>query len=471
MSSSPESPVRTRFAPSPTGNLHIGNARTAFFNYLFARKENGRFILRIEDTDVNRSLKAHEKSIMDDLKWLGLLWDEGPDIGGGKGPYRQSERLPAYKALAKTLLDKGLAYRCYCGKARLEELKSAQKKAGTPPRYDGRCMELGESEIPVDATPAIRFKVPKKTVRFIDGVHGEVVFDARSFGDFVILGSEGIASYNFAVVADDASMDITHIIRGDDHLSNTPRQILLFDALGFDVPSFSHIPLVLGPDRSPLSKRQSGSSLKELREGGFLPTAVLNATARLGWSPGEGLLSLEEMTKAFSIKALSNSPSVFDAGMLKHFNKIAIEGLEAEDILKLTTIKAVGAERELLLKAVDAVRRNAVTLKDLEEMVFSVAGGAGMTNEAGEVLKERYARDVVAAFIMEAGKKAALDEDAYNDIMAKVREATFESGRRLFLPIRCALTGRTEGAELVKVITLLGKEKVIERLKKSFKGL
>ncbi|MBI5343919.1 MAG: glutamate--tRNA ligase [Deltaproteobacteria bacterium] len=448
MSSSPESPVRTRFAPSPTGNLHIGNARTAFFNYLFARKENGRFILRIEDTDVNRSLKAHEKSIMDDLKWLGLLWDEGPDIGGGKGPYRQSERLPAYKALAKTLLDKGLAYRCYCGKARLEELKSAQKKAGTPPRYDGRCMELGESEIPVDATPAIRFKVPKKTVRFIDGVHGEVVFDARSFGDFVILGSEGIASYNFA-----------------------PRQILLFDALGFDVPSFSHIPLVLGPDRSPLSKRQSGSSLKELREGGFLPTAVLNATARLGWSPGEGLLSLEEMTKAFSIKALSKSPSVFDAGRLKYFNKIAIEGLEAEDILKLTTIKAVGAERELLLKAVDAVRRNAVTLKDLEEMVFSVAGGAGMTNEAGEVLKERYARDVVAAFIMEAGKKAALDEDAYNDIMAKVREATFESGRRLFLPIRCALTGRTEGAELVKVITLLGKEKVIERLKKSFKGL
>ncbi|MFQ5735480.1 MAG: glutamate--tRNA ligase [Thermodesulfobacteriota bacterium] len=275
--------VRTRFAPSPTGHLHIGNVRTALFNWLFARHFNGEFVLRMEDTDTARSDAAFEDSIIEDLSWLGLEWDEGPGgprggwggwgagSNGPHGPYRQSERLAIYDRHAAALLDKGLAYRCYCSKERLEALKAEQMKKGSPPRYDNRCRSLSPSEIPAGAAPLIRFMVRGRSVRFKDGVHGRMAFDTSAMGDFVIIGSDGVASYNFAVVVDDSEMGITHVLRGDDHLSNTPRQILLFEALGRTVPHYHHLPLVLSPSRSPLGKRDRGLPCAGSGRGGSSP--------------------------------------------------------------------------------------------------------------------------------------------------------------------------------------------------------
>lgn len=463
------STVRTRFAPSPTGYLHIGNLRTALFNWLFARRSGGSFILRVEDTDVTRSSKEFERCVMEDLRWLGMAWDEGPDIGGDKGPYRQSERLGIYKDHCERLIKEGRAYRCYCSKERLEDLKISQSRAGVPPRYDGRCKNLKEP--PAGAVPAVRFKVPEKTVTFIDGVHGRLSFDSRVFGDFVIVGSDGIASYNFAVVLDDALMEITHILRGDDHISNTPRQILLFEALGFNIPSYSHIPLVLSPDKTPLGKRQGGATLRALREDGFLPDAVLNATARLGWSFGTGFLTLEELAAAFSIDKLSVSPSVFDMERLKSFNKAAIERLDSKSLLAIISDQAKGIDEIKAAKTVDAVKSNAVTLKDIKALVAPFLGEPVPTEEARSVLSEPYAKAVIQAFLIEAEKAPVLDAAAYKTIVPAVKKSTGEKGKRLFMPIRCALTGLSEGIELEKVMELLGKETVIKRLNLSIKGL
>ncbi len=452
--------MRTRFAPSPTGRLHIGSARTALFNWLFARHRGGRFILRIEDTDVARSSKEFEESIYEDLRWLDLDWDEGPDKGGEKGPYRQSERLPGYKGHAEALIKKGVAYRCYCTKERIEELKQGQIKIGVPPRYDGRCRAVKEAEAPEGVSPVIRFKVPERNVSFTDGVHGPLSFDSRIFGDFVIIGSDGIAAYNFAVVADDAAMGITHIIRGDDHISNTPRQILLFEALGLTPPSYTHIPLVLAPDRTPLGKRHASASLRRLREDGFLPEALLNSIARLGWHPGDEPLSLDEMIREFSTAKLSKSPSIFDMGRLKAFNKAAIEKMDDKELLRLSSMPASAG----LLEAVRAVKANAITLKDLSSLLRPFAGEPEFSEEARSILNEPYAREVLSAFRSSILEVDMLDEKVYNQTMDRVKKATKEKGHKLHMPIRCALTGETHGIELVKVLTLLGKERVIGRL-------
>lgn len=456
--------ARTRFAPSPTGSLHIGNVRTALFNYLFAKHTSGAFILRIEDTDTQRSKKEFESSMLDDLRWLGLDWDEGPDKGGPKGPYRQSERLGIYRTHAETLLSKGLAYHCYCTKERLEELRSSQIKAGQPPRYDGRCRGLKNA--PADIKPSIRFNVQPKKIEFADGVHGHASFDASAFGDFVIIGSDGIASYNFAVVIDDALMEITHIIRGEDHLSNTPRQILLFESLGFQAPSYSHIPLVLSPDRIPLSKRDPSSSVRELRENGYLPEAVTNAVARLGWAPGEDLASLDELAGAFKMGALSKSPSVFDIDRLNAYNKAAISRLGTLRLCSLISdyLKDVVVDHE---EAVDAVRANAERLTDFEDLLSPFNAEPPSSKEAVEILKEDYAKKVVSAFLAELKRAETIDGAAYKVMIEAVKIATGEKGKRLFLPIRAALTGRTEGIELVSVLKVLGKERSIQRLEKA----
>ncbi|MDO8426993.1 MAG: glutamate--tRNA ligase [Deltaproteobacteria bacterium] len=453
---------RTRFAPSPTGNLHIGNARTALFNWLFARRMGGDFVLRIEDTDIERSSLSFEASILEDLKWLMLNWDEGPDIGGKWGPYRQSERLGLYRELVDKLSGNGVAYNCYCTKVRLEELKKSQLASGIPPRYDNRCRGIKAGEAPKGASPAIRFKVPPKDVSFADGVHGEVIFDSKSFGDFVIMGSDGAASYNFAVVADDALMGITDVIRGDDHLSNTPRQILLFEALGFKPPRFSHIPLVLGHDRLPLGKRDLSASLRSLREEGYLPEAVLNSIARLGWSPGEGFLSLDDAARLFDIGRLSRSPSVFDPSTLKRYNKMAINNLSHEELFRLMGLTA----DEELKRALEAVKPNAETIGGLKRLIGPFTGELSLTEDARSLLSEPYSKEVVKAFFKEAEGADTLDETNYLNIMNGVKRATGEKGKRLYMPIRAALTGQAEGIELVTILKLLGRDKVIERLKK-----
>lgn len=458
--------VRTRFAPSPTGHLHVGNARTALFNSLFALQKSGSFILRIEDTDRERSKKEFESSIIEDLKWLGLEWDEGPDRVGSKGPYRQSERLGVYRDLAERLVGEGSAYRCYCSKERLEELKKNQLKAGLPPRYDGRCRELKAR--PEGIVPAVRFRVVARKVAFKDGVHGDVSFDTSAFGDFVLIGSDGIASYNFAAVVDDALMEITDIIRGEDHLPNTPRQILLFESLGFKAPSFSHIPLVLSPQRVPLSKRDPSSSLKELKEKGYTPEAVVNAIARLGWHPGEDLLSIKELTELFRIEDLSKSPSIFDMDRLKSYNKLSIGRSGTIRLLSLLSdsIKGLLADPE---EAIETVRANAETLRDFEGLLAPFRPQFPITAEASAALKEPHARHVISAFLEEAEQAEKLDAEWYRSSIESVKRKTGEKGKRLFMPIRAALTGRTEGIELAGILKLLGKGNAIKRLKDAVK--
>src|SRR5919106_5497101 len=326
--------MRLRFAPSPTGNLHVGNARTALFNWLLARGSGGTFILRIEDTDVERSTKESERAIIDDLRWMGLDWTEGVDAGGEHGPYRQSERLHIYRAHAEELLSKGRAYYCFCAEEQLEADRQAALSEGRPPKYVGRCRHLSRDEsrrrVEQGEHAVIRFPVPDAgEVVFNDIVRGEVRFSTDVIGDPVLVRSDGHPAYNYAVVIDDALMKVTHVIRGEDHISNTPRQILLYEAFGWTPPSFAHLSLVMGPDHAPLSKRHGATSVKEFRDKGYLPEALVNSLALIGWSPGhdDELLPIDELARRFSLEGVGHSAGVFDEEKLawanRHYLKIA----------------------------------------------------------------------------------------------------------------------------------------------------
>src|SRR6516225_7710654 len=326
--------MRVRFAPSPTGHLHVGNARTALFNWLLARGSRGTFVLRMEDTDVERSTRESEATILQDLRWLGLDWDEGPDAGGPCGPYRQSERLHLYESYAQELLNAGAAYYCFCSPAQLEADRQAAVAAGRPALYAGTCRSLSpdqaRSRIDAGERPAIRFRVPDhRDVVFTDVVRGDVRFSGDVIGDPVIVRADGHPAYNFAVVVDDALMEITHVVRGEDHISNTPRQILLYEALGFTPPQFAHLALVMGPDHSPLSKRHGATSVAEFRAKGYLPEALVNYLALIGWSPGNGdeLLPIDELARRFSLEGVGHSAGVFDEEKLawanRHYLKLA----------------------------------------------------------------------------------------------------------------------------------------------------
>src|SRR5436190_17063501 len=344
--------MRVRFAPSPTGHLHVGNARTALFNWLLARGRGGAFILRIEDTDVERSTRESEAAILDDLRWLGLDWDEGPDIGGPHGPYRQSERLQMYGRYAAELLASNRAYYCFCSTAQLEADRQQALKAGRPARYAGTCRrvsrEQAKSRIAAGERPAIRFRVPDdRDVVFADVVRGDVRFHTEVIGDPVIVRANGHPGYNFAVVVDDALMEVTHVIRGEDHISNTPRQILIYEALGFAPPTFAHLALVMGPDHSPLSKRHGATSIAEFRAKGYLPEALLNYLALIGWSPrtsSDGrsgddnaeLMPLDQLAQRFSLDKVGLSAGVFDEEKLAWVNRHYLKLAAPERIAELS---------------------------------------------------------------------------------------------------------------------------------------
>ncbi len=326
--------MRVRFAPSPTGHLHVGNARTALFNWLMARGSGGAFILRIEDTDVVRSTRESEEAILQDLRWLGLQWDEGPDVGGPHGPYRQSERLHLYRAYAEELLSSGRAYYCFCSEERLAAERQAAKASGQPTKYSGTCRAIppadARSRFERGEPAAVRFRVPAdREIVFQDQVRGPVAFHTSVIGDPVLVRSDGNPAYNFAVVVDDALMDVTHVVRGEDHISNTPRQLLVYEALGFTPPRFAHLALVMGPDHTPLSKRHGATSVAEFRGKGYLPEALVNYLALIGWSPGgdEELLPADELARRFSIEAVGHSAGVFDEEKLawvdRHYLRIA----------------------------------------------------------------------------------------------------------------------------------------------------
>ncbi len=455
--------MRVRFAPSPTGQLHVGNARTALFNWLLARRHGATFILRIEDTDFERSTRESEQGIIADLRWMGLDWNEGIDAGGVKGPYRQSEGLDLYRARAQELIARGAAYYCFCSAETLEADRQAALKAGRAPMYPGTCRRIpaDEARRRVDGgeRAVIRFRVPdRREVSFDDLVRGRVRFETDVIGDFVLVRSEGIPAYNFAVVDDDASMGITHVIRGDDHISNTPRQLLLSEALGTPVPAFAHLSMVLGPDHAPLSKRHGATSVAEFRDRGYLPEALVNYLALLGWSPGdnEEILPIAEMARRFDFGHVSHSAAVFDLGKLawmnRHYMKEAPATRLTREALRyfvragyvtLATDASLTYVESLLPLGVGSVDR-------LEELPARVAFVFDWQPDRASALigSAPEGRAAIRAFADEIAGHGRLDRESFREAAARTRDKTGLKGRALFHPLRAALTGAEEGPEL-----------------------
>ena len=470
--------IRVRFAPSPTGYLHIGNVRTALFNYLFAKKHNGSFILRIEDTDFDRVKKEYEDSILENLKWLGLNWNEGPDCGGSYAPYRQSERINTYKEYADKLLNEGRAYKCFCSGEELERKRRESLSKRLPPRYDGKCSRLSREEIASyeqkGIKPSTRFKVKDGMIEFEDIIRGKISFKGSDIGDFVILRSDGIASYNFAAAIDDALMEITHVIRGEDHLSNTPRQILLNQAIGFDIPKFAHLSMILGPDKSRLSKRHGAESVTELKEEGYLSEAVINYLSLLGWSSEDGreIMPLTDIIKNFSLERVSKSPAVFDIKKLKWINSHYIKNKDIAELTELSIpflvkagVRTEAVNREWLYKVVDAIRGNIETLSEIDKyagIFFDELHPYPSTPEKGEWGVE--AMEVLKLLKEMIEKEENITEVIADKIIADIKGKTNLKGKKLMMPIRIALTGKTEGPELKKIMSVLGKERIIKRV-------
>jgi len=461
--------MRVRFAPSPTGHLHVGNARTALFNWLMARGSGGTFILRIEDTDLERSTPESEAAILEDLRWLGLQWDEGPDVGGPHGPYRQSERLHLYRSHADSLVDAGRAYRCFCSPERLEAERQAAIASGQPPRYAGTCRQLSFDEVRSRMAggerAVIRFRVPAdRTVVFGDLVRGDVAFHTSVIGDPVLLRSDGSPAYNFAVVIDDALMQVTHVVRGEDHISNTPRQILIYEALGFTPPAFAHLALVMGPDHAPLSKRHGATSVAEFRAKGYLPEALLNYLALIGWSPGadDELLPADELARRFRIAAVGHSAGVFDEDKLawadRHYLRVAdplrIVRLTLEYFLRDGLASNPSPEGIDYLAAVVPMASGSVDRLDeipsRLRFLFSFEPAAALGDPGvREVLSHEGAREVIESLARELSRTPRLESrEAFRAVVGVVKQQTGQKAKPLFHPIRVALTGTAGGPEL-----------------------
>ena len=460
--------MRVRFAPSPTGQLHVGNARTALFNWLLARGSDATFILRIEDTDAERSTRESEAAIVRDLRWLGLDWDEGPDIGGAHGPYRQSERLHLYQSYATELLTAGAAYYCFCSMAQLDADRQEALAVGRPARYAGTCRRLtpdqAAARMAAGERPAIRFRIPDdRDVVFADAVRGDVRFQTDVIGDPIIVRADGTPAYNFAVVVDDALMAVTHVVRGEDHISNTPRQILLYEALGFTPPTFAHLSLVMGPDHSPLSKRHGATSVAEFRSKGYLPEALVNYLALIGWSPGGGdeLLPIDELARRFSLEGVGRSAGVFDEEKLawanRHYLKIADPARLAELSLPYFNdagmpmapdhrgLEFLAAAMAMASSSVDRLNQVPARLALLFDYDADAAlGDAPLLAE----MRASGARSVVEALAEELASAPRLDREKFREVANRVKARTSQTGKALFHPIRVVLTGRAEGPEL-----------------------
>lgn len=477
-------PIRVRYAPSPTGHLHIGNARTALFNYLFARNLGGKFIIRIEDTDVKRNIAGGEESQLTYLKWLGIDWDESIDIGGGYGPYRQTERLDIYKEYWQELVDKGLAYKCYCTEEELEQEREEQNARGEMPRYSGKHRDLTEEQRAAfeaeGRIPSIRFRVPEgKTYTFDDMVKGRISFESDGIGDWVIVKKDGIPTYNFAVAIDDHLMAISHVLRGEDHISNTPRQLMIYEAFGWEPPAFAHMTLIVNESRKKLSKRDESiiQFIEQYDKLGYLPETLFNFIALLGWSPeGEQeMFTREELVQVFNANRLSKSPAVFDTSKLAWMNNEYIKKTELPRIVDLCLPHLQEAGRlpaelsaEDLAWVNDLVAlyqdklRFAADIVPLTELFFSAE--TADEEEAATVLAEEQVPVVLQAFLEQVRALETFNVDGIKAAIKAVQTSTGFKGKQLFMPIRAALTGQTHGPDLNQSIALLGREKVEQRL-------
>jgi glutamyl-tRNA synthetase len=472
-------------APSPTGPLHIGTARTSLYNYLAARHAGGTYVLRVEDTDTARSTVEFERDIIDNLHWLGITWDEGPQVAGGEdigphAPYRQSRRMDLYAREVERLVASGAAYRCWCTPDELEDVRRAQEAAKEPPRYNRRCLALTDAERAAfeaeGRSPAIRFNVPAEVIRFDDLVRGEVEFDNALLGDFIIVRNDGMPLYHFVVVVDDEAMEITHVIRGEDHLSNTPKHIALLRALGYREPRFGHIPLILNPDRTKMSKRKSQTAITAYREQGYLPEAFVNFLAFLGWSPGteEEIFSLEELAERFEVEKVHRAGAIFDRDRLDHLNGVYIRALgDAQLALRLRPWVPAAVSDADVVAMVPLIKERLVRLADVVELV-------GFAWEPDEIVAGWYAPELLhprkggpdearTALTSARDELAAIEPDAFAAelLEQRCRAAAERAGMKagdFFTPIRVAVTGRTVSPPLFASLELLGPARSLARL-------
>jgi nondiscriminating glutamyl-tRNA synthetase len=483
---------RVRIAPSPTGPLHIGTARTALFNYLFARRQAGTFVLRLEDTDVARSTVAFEADILEQLHWLGIVWDEGPDAAGGDdrgpyGPYRQMQRREHYGEAARGLLERDQAYPCYCTPEELEADRKAQEAAHQPPRYVGRCANLTpEARAAREAEGrrgALRFRVPAGKIAWADLVRGDVEIDTANIGgDFVIVRSDGTPLYHFVVVVDDAAMEMTHIIRGEDHISNTPKHILLFEALGHAIPAFAHLPLILNPDRTKMSKRKSQTAIADYRAQGFIEEALVNYLALLGWSTGteEEILSLDELAGRFDLEHVQKGGAVFDRERLEWLNGQWIRRLDAEDLIERLQpflegdrdagrIDRVPTPEELR-PLVPIIQERLPTLGAIGDLV-GFLWVSNVSADPATLVPKRWDRDTTLAAlraaretIVESIGPVTFEADELEPPLRALAEARGWKAGDLFMAIRVAVTGRTATPPLFDSLVALGRERTLARL-------
>jgi nondiscriminating glutamyl-tRNA synthetase len=470
--------MKLRFPPSPTGHLHVGNVRTALYNWLLAKKHNGEFVVRIEDTDAERSTRENEERLLEDLRWLGLDWTEGPEVGGDNGPYRQSERLEIYNKYIETLLAEGKAYYCFCTPEELEADRQQALAEKRPPIYSGKYRdypaEKAAERVAAGEPAAIRFKVEDgAAIAWKDLVHGDTSFERGVIGDFVFVRSDGMPAYNFAVVVDDALMGITHVIRGDDHISNTPRQILLYQSMNFDVPSFAHLPMILGPDGSRLSKRHGATSVEEFRKRGYLPKALLNFLALLGWNPGneQELFSESELIEAFGLERVNKAAAIFNFEKLDWLNGQVMRTMKPEDLLPhlVPLLKERGMIPEQMNSELEEWYLALVETFNGGSVLTDIVDGCELafhfdvekdlvTPETQEVLETEEAREVISEFnslLRDADHETDFTAESFKAIVKQVQKNTGHKGKMLFHPVRIAITGKTAGPELGKLVPLL----------------
>jgi glutamyl-tRNA synthetase len=483
-------PVRVRFAPSPTGFPHVGNIRTALFNWLFARHYGGKFIVRIEDTDVTRRVKGAVRAILDSLRWLGLDWDEGPEVGGKYAPYIQSERLELYREAAERLVAQGDAYYCYCSQERLEAMRTEQTKRKQPPGYDRHCRDLTHEERAKKEaegiTPVIRFKTPLEgQTSFNDLIRGEVVFDNTTIDDFVLLKSDGYPTYHLANVVDDHLMAISHVLRAEEWLSSTPRHLLLYRALGFAPPQFAHLPMILGTDRAKLSKRHGAVSITEYRDQGYLPEAMVNFLALLGWSLDDKteLIPREELIENFSLERISRTAAIFNRDKLSWMNGVYIRNLSAEEFFEavqpyLMTDEAAGkaliSDEEYVRAVLPLVQERARTLAevtDLTQFFFVDELDYDSSLLLGEKMSRQSAVGALTAAQQRLRQLATFDASSLEGVLRPLAAELGLKTSQFFGMLRVAVTGRTAAPPLFQTMAVLGRERCLRRIEAALQRL
>jgi nondiscriminating glutamyl-tRNA synthetase len=486
--------TRVRFAPSPTGYVHIGSLRTALYDFLYAKGKQGKYILRIEDTDRSRFVEGALENLIKSLEWAGVKHDEGVFLENGKivqkgnyGPYIQSERLDLYKEYINKLLDKGLAYRCFCSKERLDKVREEQKKRGDTPMYDKHCRGLSQEEIQKNLDEGkdyvIRLKIPEdEDVKFKDLIRGDISINSKEIDDQVLIKSDGFPTYHFAVVVDDHLMKISHVIRGEEWLTSTPKQVILYNYFGWEVPEFVHLPTVLNKDKKKLSKRQGDVSVSDFKDKGYLPEALVNYLALVGWSPkgNNEIFSMEELINEFSFENVSKTGGVFDVEKLNWVNSQYLKNYDNEKLYKLIKPFVVKEEllneeeylnkKDWLIKIIDLVKEKISYLEEIDSHIKMFMGKeVNADDEVKEVLSNDGVRELIHAFIKNLEAIEEVDEEFNKNIFKKLQKETGAKGKNLYMPLRGAVTGQLHGPDMGKTFIILGKENIIDRLNYTLK--